>query len=410
MSDMSVRDNSQGNKSSPDAPDRLEQTDTFDRRDRNTECISVGHKFSTSPSIPPGEVLGDYKIIERIGAGGMGVVYKALNMPLDRTVALKILPWTLKGGDPIYRERFSREAKAAAKVRHPNVVIVFRTGRIGEHSFIESEFVEGQNLRILIEQEGRLPPDDAVLILRDAAEGLAAVHQNGLVHRDVKPGNILIDADGKAKIADFGLVRAEGDDSSLTVLGGVLGSPYYMSPEQCEGKTVDLRSDIYSLGVTFYHMLTGAPPFCAGTALAILRQHIDQEIPSASTIVTGLPDWACTILERMLAKKPEDRYENCQQLLNDLPVGEQNGPPPMPEPALQPEPARRNKTKLFAALLFASLLLTAAVIKLVRRPTPPPPGTTGRSSCCCPPTAGRYGRPAAPSDGPVRRHGVHPRG
>ncbi len=270
------------------------------------------------PPVATGDCFGDYRILEQIGVGGMGVVYKALNVPLDKTVALKVLPPTLGGGNPTHQERFAREARAAARVQHPNVVTVFRAGRIGAHCFIESEYVEGPDLNRMIGEQGRLEVDRAVRIVRDAAAGLAAAHDKGLVHRDVKPANILVGSDGNAKIVDFGLVRIGEEDSSLTATGSIFGSPHYMSPEQCAGLDSDLRGDIYSLGTTFYHMLTGVPPFSGFAPAAVLHLHIDEEITPGENMVEELPAWILGVLRRMLAKDPEERYQDCHELLRDL--------------------------------------------------------------------------------------------
>jgi eukaryotic-like serine/threonine-protein kinase len=370
LSEMSDDNKSPEDDPVPSGQGDLGQTESFERPEMHTECISSDHQFSLGPTLGNEEIFGDYRIVEHIGAGGMGIVYKAINVPLNRAVALKVLPSTWRGGKPAYRERFAREARAAAKIEHPNVVRVLRAGQIGEDCFIESEYVEGRNLREVITQRGRLDPDHAVGVLRDVAAGLAAVHAHGLVHRDVKPANILTDADGRAKIADFGLVRDQEDDSSLTLPGGVLGSPQYMSPEQCAGKPVDLRSDIYSLGITFYHMLTGKPPFCATTPLAILRQHIDQDIPSASTIVQDLPVWVCGLLERMLAKAPEERYQSCEELINALPNEETDLALPLPTlgQRVKPEATPKKPTVLLAVLPVVLLLVAAMAVAHRYRP------------------------------------------
>ena len=202
------------------------------------------------------------EIIELLGQGGMGMVYKARQPDLDRLVALKILPLELSR-DPAFAERFTREARALAKLNHPNIVALYEFGKAGDFYFFLMEYVDGMNLRQLEQAKVRLTPQEALALIPKICEALQYAHDEGVVHRDIKPGNILIDKKGRVKIADFGLARILGVESRADRLtgSGIMGTPQYMAPEQLEHpQEVDHRADIYSLGVVFYEMLTGELP------------------------------------------------------------------------------------------------------------------------------------------------------
>ncbi|NOZ22032.1 MAG: protein kinase [Planctomycetes bacterium] len=276
-----------------------------------------------TPTLAPGEPgedappkqLGDYEIIEPLGEGGMGVVYKAKHLRLDRTVALKLLParFTRSGGQHV--ERFLREARAAAQLEHVNVVGIHAVGEAEGRHFIEMQYVEGKTLAQVIVQRGCLPLDQAVPIVKNVARALAAAHAKGIIHRDIKPDNIMIDPQGTVKVMDFGLAHSEAA-SAITGDGQVIGTPLYMSPEQCDGKPADARSDIYSLGATFYKMLTGKPPFTGETPLAVMRQHADTPLPSVKAELPDVPEAVCAVVQKMLAKNPDDRFQNCEELIS----------------------------------------------------------------------------------------------
>ena len=229
-----------------------------------------------------GQRISHYRLIKKLGQGGMGAVYQAENVNLKRTVALKILPPELSAANPQYAQRFLREAQSQAALDHPNVVSIHHVGKEGDYYYIEMQYVTGGNLADLLKGDHAVEVDRAVEIVRGAAAGLAAAHEEGLVHRDVKPENILLGKGDAPKVSDFGLAKQVELESGLTQSGTVLGTPYYMSPEQCEAKPVDARSDIYSLGVTLYHLLTGQQPFRAGSAVAIMYKHCE-EAPKAPT-------------------------------------------------------------------------------------------------------------------------------
>ena len=227
-----------------------------------------------------GRLLGDYQILRRLGTGGMAQVYLAQQESLQRPVAFKVLLPRL-ASDSSYVRRFHHEARSAASLVHSNIVQIFEVGRVEGIHFIAQEYVDGRNLRQLLERSGGLSVAQAVSILAQSAAALAKASQHGVVHRDIKPENILINAAGEVKVADFGLARIvnRASEMELTEIGITMGTPLYMSPEQIEGRPIDTRSDIYSLGVTGFHMLAGRPPFEGDSPLSIAVQHL-QSVPT----------------------------------------------------------------------------------------------------------------------------------
>ncbi len=262
-----------------------------------------------------GTKLDDYQILRRLGRGGMADVYVALHQTLDRQVALKVLRRQL-AGDAGYVERFRREARAAAKLNHPNIVHVYEVGRSNEYHYIAQELIDGGNLKDLVERRGPLTPENAADVLRSVCSALAAAHLAGITHRDIKPENILRSLRGETKVADFGLARV-GPGNDLTQVGLTMGTPRYMSPEQVQGKTADARSDLYSLGCTMYFLLSGRPPFEAEDALAIALQHMHETPPPLATARgrDDVPDWLLAIVSRLMAKAPSDRFGDAGQVL-----------------------------------------------------------------------------------------------
>jgi len=266
--------------------------------------------------IGPGSKLGRYRLVEPIGAGGMASVYRAYDPTLDRHVAIKILAPDL-ARDETYRLRFQQEARSLAKVDHPNLVSIYAVGRESGVSFYAMELVNGLPLSKILSARGHMPPDEALSVFCQFLQGLAAAHDAGIYHRDVKPGNIMIGKAGRVLLMDFGLARrAEGQ--TLTVAGSVLGTPEYMSPEQACGGRADERSDLYAAGVVLYEMLAGAPPFRGPDTISILRQHVESPVPPISDFVVDLPAPIEAILGRLLEKKPEARYPLVAALVADL--------------------------------------------------------------------------------------------
>ncbi len=231
-----------------------------------------------------GEVFGDrYAIQRRIARGGMADVYVARDRLLDREVAVKVLfPEFSK--DEASVERFRREAQAAANLNHPNIVGVYDWGERDATYFIVMEYVEGRTLAQILTTEGQLHPDRAADVASDIADGLGYAHRHGVVHRDVKPGNVLVTRDGEVKVTDFGIALAgQRDDGDLTKAGSVMGTATYFSPEQAQGDPVDARSDLYSLGCVLYQMLTGRPPFHGDSEIAVAYKHVNEQAPPPST-------------------------------------------------------------------------------------------------------------------------------
>ncbi len=259
-----------------------------------------------------GTTLGKCELISRIGQGGMGHVYKAKHTGLDKLVAVKVLPRELSRND-VLRERFMNEARMAGQLEHPNITPVYAVDAHDGQPYLVMQLVDGVPVSRLVSRQG-VDPLLAVKIAAQAARGLAYAHKRGVVHRDIKPDNLLILNSGRVKISDFGVAAALGSDAS----GGHSGSPPYMSPEQCRGEPVDGRSDIYSLGATLYLLLTGRRPFLGETAQALILMHQQDDHPPLNELRPGLPRELERIVNRMLAKKPDARYENADELAEDL--------------------------------------------------------------------------------------------
>jgi eukaryotic-like serine/threonine-protein kinase len=219
------------------------------------------------------QLSGRYRLDAQIGAGGMSTVYRAFDQTLERRVAIKLMHREI-ASDSDQLERFRREARAVAQLSHPNVVAVIDAGEDGGRPYIVFEYVEGETLKDRVERMGRLPLDEAIAYAIEVGRGLAVAHARMLVHRDVKPQNVLIDPEGRAKVTDFGIARSLESDGGLTKTGRVLGTTDYVSPEQAMGREVDARSDIYSLGVLLFEMLTGDPPFEAETLVGVAMKHL----------------------------------------------------------------------------------------------------------------------------------------
>ena len=280
----------------------------------DSESLGAG---PSGGDLEPGTKVGKYEIRSLLGKGGMGAVYVAFDTVLQREVALKVLP-TGAGADEEALRRFLREAQAAAKLSHPNVVAVYDIGRRGGVAFIALELVRGRNAQHLAEDNGRLALAEATRILIDACKGVAAAHACGIIHRDIKPANILVTDSGVVKVADFGLARASDGDSSLTTADRILGTPRYMSPEQCGGGgAIDHRTDVYALGATFYSLLTGRAPF-DGTTMQMMFAHCHKEVPDPRTIVSHLPAACDLIIRRAMAKDREQRYATVDEMRADL--------------------------------------------------------------------------------------------
>jgi len=278
-----------------------------------------GEQSTASGDDLSGRTLGEFRLIRRLGKGGMANVYLAEQTALSRHVAIKVMKRSLVT-DSTYLERFKTEAMAAANLNHVNIVQVYTIGAADGYQFIAQEYVQGRNLKEFISRKG--PPDLAIAlhIIRQLASALEKAGEAGIVHRDIKPENVLISKKGMVKIADFGLAQLTlgGERLSLTQEGVTMGTPLYMSPEQVQGQKVDHRSDIYSLGVTCYHMFAGRPPFRGESAVAIAMKHVNSEPTPLSKRRPDLPPAVCDLVHRMMAKKPADRFTNAGQVLAEV--------------------------------------------------------------------------------------------
>jgi len=264
----------------------------------------------------PGRI-GPYEIRGTIGVGGMGVVYRGWDARLNRPVAVKTLKSDL-ARDQDHRERFLREARAAAALSHPNVTQIYFIGEEGGQPFFAMECLEGKSLEAVLREEGKLAPDRAIALVRQAAAGLKAAAARGIIHRDVKPSNLVLTPDGVLKVTDFGLAKLTLSDTGLTMSGVILGSPNYMAPEQASGGSSDIRSDIYSLGATLYEMVTGHPPFEGPTPVSIILKHAREPLRNPRQFSPDLPYPLTLLLQRMLAKRPEDRPKDYDALIREL--------------------------------------------------------------------------------------------
>ncbi|MCA9178347.1 MAG: serine/threonine protein kinase [Planctomycetales bacterium] len=257
--------------------------------------------------------IGRYEVERLIGSGGMGVVFKAFDTELNRPVAVKALAPHLAGSGAA-RNRFAREARAAAAVVHDHVVAIHNVESEGASPFLVMPYVAGESLQQRIDREGSLELCEILRIVKQTAAGLAAAHAQGLVHRDVKPSNILLEQGvERALLTDFGLARAS-DDASLTHTGYHPGTPQYMSPEQARGEAVDARSDLFSLGSVVYALCTGRPPFRAETSYGILRRITDNQPRPIREVNAAIPDWLEAIVEKLLAKNPAERFQSAEEL------------------------------------------------------------------------------------------------
>ena len=265
-----------------------------------------------------GELIADrYELEELVGTGGMSSVYRAHDMLLERDVALKVLHQQFTA-DGDYVERFRREARSVAQLSHPNIVTVIDRGEQDDRQFIVFEYVDGENLKSLVEREGPLPEREAVELTLQVARALGFAHENGLVHRDVKPQNVLLNGDGRAKVTDFGIARSLDVHGGLTQTGTVMGTSDYIAPEQARGQRVDAQSDIYSLGAVLYELLTGEVPFPGDNFVAVAMRHINEPAPSVREQRPELSPRLDAAIRRAMAKDPRERFGSMDELCSEL--------------------------------------------------------------------------------------------
>jgi serine/threonine-protein kinase len=323
-----------------------------------------------------GELIGGrYEVEDLVGTGGMSSVYRARDNVLERQVALKILHDHFSG-DPEYVERFRREARAIAGLNHPNIVTVIDRGELGRHQFIVFEHVAGENLKDVVRRRGPLPVDEAVALTMQVARGLAFAHDHGVVHRDVKPQNVLIDENGTAKVTDFGIARSIDPGEGLTETGTVLGTSGYIAPEQASGLRVDSRSDQYSLGVVLYELLTGEPPYSGDNVMAVAMKHLREPVPRVRDRRRGVPASVDAIVSRAMAKRPEDRFPSTDDMVAALEAAQDGIASDLSEGATgvirrtdgrgRPDRRRRRLSPLVAALAVVAAGALALVFVLTR--------------------------------------------
>ncbi|UCE18562.1 MAG: protein kinase [Gemmatimonadota bacterium] len=315
-----------------------------------------------------GKTISHYKILEKIGEGGMGVVYKAEDTKLKRTVALKFLPPELNK-DSAAKERFLNEARAAAALNHPNICTIHEIEETDGQTFIVMEYIEGQSLHDIVGARRAMPlsVDEAIDYTTQIAQGLQAAHEKGIIHRDIKPANIMVTEKGQVKITDFGLARLTGR-TKLTTEGTVMGTVTYMSPEQARGKEVDQQSDIWSLGVVLYELLTGKVPFKADSDQAVIYSIINETPETITDLNTGVPQELEWIILRAMEKEKEDRYQNVSELLDDLKKVKQAS---ITTGAIQPPESlqrKRKKQRLMKTMVPTGLIVLIAMAFFIFRP------------------------------------------
>ncbi len=293
-----------------------------------------------------GKTMGGCKLTKRIGRGAMGVVYLAEQVDLNRPVAFKILDPKFSA-DKSYIERFEMEAKAAAQLNHANIVKVFDFGNEQSMHYIVNEYIDGGTVQDLLEEKGTLQPEEAIEFGIQVAQGLVAASEANIIHRDIKPDNLMLTKDGTLKIADFGLAKSMTPGAASIDSGLIMGTPFYMSPEQSKGLQMDSRSDIYSLGVSMYCMVIGDVPFDADSVVGVLLKQISADRPDPCAVNPSLPSVVGSVIMRMMDKDPANRPQNPQELLSELEAVKQILQPAAPPPSLAeisevPENQRHN--------------------------------------------------------------------
>jgi serine/threonine protein kinase len=264
-----------------------------------------------------GRRFGAYEVLEELGSGGMGKVYRAKNVTLERVVALKTLAPQFSA-DQGFVQRFLKEARAAARLNHPNIVQIYDFGCEEGLYYLAMEYVDGQSLQTLLKR-GHFSESNALLVIRHAVRALAVAHAGGIVHRDIKPDNLMLTVKGELKLVDLGIAKRVNEDQGLTQTGQAVGTPLYISPEQIRGvKDIDARADIYSLGATFYQLVTGHAPYKGTSGAVVMTMHLTHPLPDPRKYAPGLSEGVCRVLRKMMAKEREERYPDVYALDRDL--------------------------------------------------------------------------------------------
>ena len=327
-----------------------------------------------------GTIVAGYRIEERIGRGGMGLVYRAEHLSLGRRAAIKIIVPEL-AEDSGFRERFKREARIAAGFQHPNIVTVYDAGEEDGRLYLAMQLIEGSDLSALLRVEGRLDPDRAIDVCRQVAEALDAAHGQGLIHRDVKPANVLIEG-GTAFLTDFGLTkRIEGARTGATKAGDVVGTIQYVAPEQIEGGPVDARTDVYALGCLVYQCLSGELPFGGDSDVAVMYAHLSGDQPRLSSVRPELPGELDAVIAKALERSPERRFQTCRDLMSAARAVLDAAGPPADTATPHPVPAFGDRSDVLT-LPPARLVPAAGIPTRCRRASGRSPATRTRHAAC----------------------------
>ncbi len=340
-------------------------------------------------------MLAHYKLVERIGEGAMGVVFKAYEESLGRHVAVKILSQRLSS-DREFVQRFFSEARAIGALNDPNIIQIYLVSQQSETLFSAMELVEGKSLERMLDEHGKLPEREALDYIRQAAYGLQHAHEQGIIHRDIKPANLMITPKGIVKVTDFGLAKQISSDKKITTTITAMGSPLYMSPEQAEGRPVDHRSDIYSLGATLFHLLAGRPLYVGETPMDIMMQQVQRSVPNIRQFNSSVSFAVERMMLRMLEKTPSQRYQSYQDLLGDLePLALARSS------TLRTMPVRRPHDRALVIVLLGLVIVLGWLLwtKPTRLNPIPPPQPTGQIQ---PPQSNETAsNPATEVEGPI---------
>jgi hypothetical protein len=379
--------------------------------------VRMGLGGSAVPPVESGDVdysgtlMGDYRLVRRIAVGGMGAVYEAIQLKLDRKVALKILTGELES-KPEFLQRFEREAKSAATLNHPNIVQVYDFGRAAGHYYLIMEFVEGEDLADYVTNHGKLGVSEALSIAEQTARGLKAALEKSIIHRDIKPANLMRTTDGKIKVSDLGLAKKLNDATEVTATGVGIGSPHFLAPEQADdARHVDHRADMYALGITLLYLLTGKRPYDGGSAFSVVIAHANKSLPTGLELGTELEPNVEQLIRRMAAKKPADRYADYDLLLEDIERVKAGGFPSLPDGTV-PDPTGSGRWLKIGSLVAVGVVVAGIGIWWQthhRSRTGPVTGTNGPTVAAVKPAG--FGDPGNGDDGGFgARRGPPPEG